>query len=71
MHAWNNVWLEWGIRRLKQKWKRLIKCFDFAKQKCSHLFLATIIMINFLHKYCIDFTYEINNDQIEDPIDYG
>jgi hypothetical protein len=52
------------------EWKRLMKCFDFTKEKYNTLFQAITIINNFLHKCHIDFTFKIINDQIEDPIDF-
>ncbi len=54
--------VEWGIGGLKKKWRHLMKRFDSTKPKYSHLFQAVTILINFLHKKCMDFTYEIIGD---------
>jgi len=47
---------EWGIGGLKSKWRRLMKHFDSTKEKYSHLFRATTLLINFLYKCHQDFT---------------
>ncbi len=44
-----------------------MKRFDSTKPKYSHLFQAVTILINFLHKKCMDFTYEIIGDHIVSP----
>jgi hypothetical protein len=41
------------------------------KEKYNHLFLIAIILINFLHKCPLNFTYEIINNQIDDSNDYN
>jgi hypothetical protein len=46
------VRVQWGIGKLKCKWKRLMKHFDFIKEKYNHLFIAIALLINFLHKCC-------------------
>jgi hypothetical protein len=38
--------MEWGIGGLKFKWRRLMKCFDSAKEKYSCLFKAITLLIN-------------------------
>jgi hypothetical protein len=38
MHVGYRVKPEWGIGGLKSKWQRLMKRFDYAKPKFSHLF---------------------------------
>ncbi len=48
-----------------------MKCFDFTKSKYNHLFHVIIIFTIFLFKCWMDFTYEIINDHIKDPIYYG
>ncbi len=50
MHAWYKMKVEWGIERLKQKWGKIIKHFDFTKKKYSHLFQDANIFINFVHR---------------------
>jgi hypothetical protein len=40
-----------------------MKRFDSTKQKYSHLFRVTIFLTNFLHKICMDLTYEVIGDQ--------
>jgi hypothetical protein len=44
------VKVEWGIRGLMSKWRRLMKRFDSTKQKYNHLFRATTLLTNFLHR---------------------
>lgn len=68
MHAYKTstctykVKVEWEIGGLKQKWERLMKCFDSTKEVYIHLFQAIIILTNFLHKHHLNFTYKIIND---------
>jgi hypothetical protein len=38
MHVSFKVQVEWGISRLKRKWRRLMKRFDSTKPKYAHLF---------------------------------
>jgi hypothetical protein len=60
VHAWYKMKVEWGIEGLKQKWKKLIKHFDFTKKKYNHLFQDASILINFVHRLHI----QIIGDQI-------
>ncbi len=64
MHARCKMWVEWGIERLKWKWRRFMKCFDSSKPKYNHLFKTTTIITNFLHKCCLDFTFEVIGNHI-------
>lgn len=65
IHAYNKMYIgykmriEWKIGGLKQKWKRLMKCFDSTMPKSNHLFEIVIILTNFFHKHHLDFTYEV------------
>jgi hypothetical protein len=45
-------------------WKVLMKKIDSIKGKYNHFFLVIIIIINFVHKNYMDFTYEVIRDQI-------
>ncbi len=45
-----------------------MKCFDFTKFEYNYLFHVTTIFPMFLFKCWMDFTYEVINDQIKDPI---
>jgi len=49
MDASFRVKVEWGIRRLKCNWKRVMKYFGFTKDKYNHLFKMTTLLINFFH----------------------
>jgi hypothetical protein len=71
MHVGYRVKMEWGIGRLKWKWKKSIKHFNSTKSKYYHLFHVTIILTNFLHKHWMDFTYKVIGDQIENLANYG
>jgi hypothetical protein len=51
VHATYKMKVEWGIGGLKQKWERLMKCFDSIEEIYIHLFQAIIILTNFLHKH--------------------
>jgi hypothetical protein len=44
-----------------------MKIFNSKKGKYTHFFLASIILINYLH---MDFTYEVIGNQIQDLVDY-
>jgi hypothetical protein len=71
IHVGYKVKVEWGIGRLKYKWRQLMKHFDFTKSKYNHLFCAILILTNFLHKCRMDFTYEIIDNQIENLAYYN
>jgi hypothetical protein len=43
MHVGYRVKPKWGIEGLKSKWQRLMKRFDYAKPKFSHLFTESFI----------------------------
>jgi len=47
MHVGCRVKPEWGIGWLKSKWQRLMKRFDYAKPKFSHLFHNTTLLTFF------------------------
>jgi hypothetical protein len=64
MHVGYKIRMEWGIGGLKHMWKVLMKKFDSIKGKYNHFFLVIIIIINFVHRNCMDFTYEVMSDQI-------
>jgi hypothetical protein len=63
--------IKWGIGSFKHKWEKLMKIFDYNKPKYNHLFKVVVILINFLHKRCLDFTTEVIGNHIIDPTDYG
>jgi hypothetical protein len=65
------VQVEWGIGGLKKKWKHFMKMFDSTKPKYSHLFQAATLLINFLHRKHMDFTYEIIGDHDTNLITHG
>jgi hypothetical protein len=67
MHVGFKVQVEWGIGGLKQKWKCLMKRFDFTKPKKFHLFQANVIFINYLHCHQINLTYKVIKDKNLDP----
>ncbi len=67
MHVRYKVWVEWGIGGLKQKWKRLMKCFDSTKEKYNYLLQEVTIFTHFLNRHHLNFTYEIIGNQIKDP----
>ncbi len=64
MHVGYKIRMEWGIGGLKHMWKVLMKKIDSIKGKYNHFFLVIIIIINFVHRNCMDFTYEVIGDQI-------
>jgi hypothetical protein len=67
MHVRYKLKVEWGIGGLKQKWKRLMKCFYFTKENYNYLCQEIIIFTHFLHRHHLNFTYEIIGNQIKDP----
>jgi hypothetical protein len=48
-----------------------MKRFNSTKSKYYHLFRVAAILIDFLHKHWMDFTYKVIGDQIEDLADYS
>jgi hypothetical protein len=49
-----------------------MKCFNSTKPKYNHLFKTTTIITNFLHRHCLDFTFEVIDNHITDLIgNYG
>jgi hypothetical protein len=64
MHARFKMWVEWGIKGLKCKWRRLMKRFDFTKPKYNTLFKVVALLTNILHKCHMEFTYEVINKHI-------
>ncbi len=59
MHVGYKMWVEWGIGELKRKWRRLMKRFDSTKLKYTILFKNVVILIIFLHRHQMDFTFEV------------
>lgn len=57
----------WGLKKPR---KRFMKSFESTKENNIHLFLATIILTNFLFKHHLNFTYEVIGNQINDPTNY-
>jgi hypothetical protein len=53
-----------GIGGLKHMWRVLMKKIDSTKGEYNHFFLVTTIVINFMHRHHMDFTYEVIGDQI-------
>ncbi len=64
MHVGYKIRVEWGIGGLKHTWKVLMKKIDSTKGKYNHFFPITTIVINFMHRHRMDFTYEVIGDQI-------
>ncbi len=60
------VKVEWGIRRLKCNWKKVMKYFCFTKDKYNHLFKITALLINFFHMCPHDFTFEVIGKHLDD-----
>ncbi len=48
-----------------------MKIFYATKSKDIVFFTTTIILINFLHNICMDFTYEIIGEQMLDVANHG
>jgi hypothetical protein len=61
MHVGYRMWAERGIGGLKRKWRRLMKRFYSTKPKVHDLFkvVVAVMLINFLHRCQMDFTFEI------------
>jgi hypothetical protein len=71
MNVRHKIKVGWGIRAPKCKWKHLMKIFYATKSKDIVFFTTTIILINFLHNICMDFTYEIIGEQMLDVANHG
>jgi hypothetical protein len=48
-----------------------MKRLDLTKPKFAHFFWAAILLTNFLHKICMDLTYEVVNDLITNLVRRG
>ncbi len=70
-NAFFKVKVEWGIGGLKAKWRRLMKRFDSTKKKYNHLFMATSLLINFLHRCRQNFTIEIGGEHQDNLVEQG
>jgi hypothetical protein len=70
-HSTKCMQVEWGISGVKRKWKCFMKRFNSTKPKYVDFFQAIIMLINFLHKRCMDLTYEVVGEQNFDPIAHG
>ncbi len=57
MHVGYRVHMEWGIGRMKRKWRRFMKSFDNTKPIYSHLFKSGALFTNFLHRRKMELTY--------------
>lgn len=44
-----------------------MKHFNSTKEKYSHLFRVVALLINFLHKYHENFTFEVIGEHHNDP----
>jgi hypothetical protein len=64
MHVGYRVQVEWGIGRLKRKWKRLMKRFNSTKPKYSYLFKSRALFTNSLHRRKTDLTYKVIDDHL-------
>jgi hypothetical protein len=64
MHVGYKISVEWGIGGLKRMWKVLMKKIDSTKGEYNHFFPIITIVINFMHRHRMDFTYEVIGDQI-------
>lgn len=69
MHAGYKVWVEWGTNELKRKWGQLMKMFNSTKAMCIMLFKVVVILINFLHKHQMDFTFQVVGEQLPNHVD--
>jgi hypothetical protein len=63
--------VEWGINGVRRKWKCLMKRLNSTKPKYVDFFQAIIMFTNFLHKRCMDLTYEVVGDQNFDLVAHG
>ncbi len=70
MNVGYKVQMEWGIGGLKKKRKQLMKRFDSTKPKYAILFKVTTILINFMHRHRMDFTFEIIGEQLPNPVEH-
>ncbi len=71
MHVKYRMRMVWGISGLKKKWRQSMKIFDSTKPKYTSLFKATQILTNFLHRYQMDFTFEVINKHIHNYANHG
>jgi hypothetical protein len=71
MHVGFKVQVEWGIGGLKKQWRCFMKRFDSTKPKYAHLSQNAILLINFLHKRCMDFTHMVVGDLIINLVECG
>jgi hypothetical protein len=55
--------VQWGISGVKRKWKCFMKRINSRKPRYVGFFQAIIIFTNFLHKRCMELTYEAVGDQ--------
>jgi hypothetical protein len=68
MYVGFKVQVEWEIGGLKQKWRFLMKRFDFTKPKFSHFFQIGVLLTNYFHHRLMDLTYKVIKDYNFDPI---
>jgi hypothetical protein len=66
MRASFHVKIELGTKRLKFKWKRVMKCLDLTKKNYNQLFKVVALLTNFLHMHCQDFTFEVIGQHLND-----
>jgi hypothetical protein len=48
-----------------------MKKIYLTKPKHNHLFKVVVILINFLHRRCMDFRFKVIGEQMPNPIDHG
>ncbi len=65
MHVEYKVQVEWRIDGLKRKWKQFMKMFDWTEPNyILNFFWIVVLIIHFLHRKHMDFTYKVINDYI-------
>lgn len=65
MHVEYKVQVEWRIDGLKRKWRQFMKMFDWTEPNyILNFFWIVVLIIHFLHRKHMDFTYKVINDYI-------
>ncbi len=70
-HSTKCMQVESGVQWGKKKMEMLMKRLNLTKPKYVDFFQAIIMLTNFLHKRCMDLTYEVVGDQNFDLVAHG
>ena len=71
MHAGYRIQVEWAIKGLKQKWRRLMKRFDNRQSSLGHFFEAAAKLTNFLNCCCMNFNTVVLDEQEKNEEHFG